>query len=243
MLKPSGGPRPTEADLLQLLGKHPVLRRLPETELVGLLRRATTQDYAERTRIFDQGDSGRTVMAVVDGYVKMATSTEAGREVILEVAGPGAVFGELAVLNGWTRAAEAEALSACRLLVIDGAEFVRTLLRQPDAMLEVLRIISERLRAVTELVIDGVDLPAPARLAKALFRLAALHSHPVPGGLRIDLMLSQRELGGMTGLTRESINKHLSGWRDSGWVQLDERAIVLSDLSALRGLLRPSSWD
>jgi len=88
-----------------------------------------------------------------------------------------------------------------------------------------------------------VDLPAPARLAKALFRLAALHSHPVPGGLRIDLMLSQRELGGMTGLTRESINKHLSGWRDSGWVQLDERAIVLSDLSALRGLLRPSSWD
>ena len=243
MQKPIIAPRPREEDLLRLLAKNPVLRRLPEAELAGLLRRANVQDVAERARIFDQGDAGRTVMAVVDGYVKLAASTAAGREVILEVAGPGAVFGELAVLNGWTRAAEAEALSACRLLVIDGAEFIRTLMRQPEAMLEVVRLVSERLRAVTELMTDSVDLPAPARLAKALLRLAALHSHAVPGGLRIDLMLSQRELGGMTGLTRESINKHLSGWRDSGWVQLDERAVVLTDPGALRGLLRNSTWD
>ena len=228
---------------MQLLAGHPVLRRLPEAELDGLLRRATTQNFGERTRIFDQGDSGRTVMAVVDGYVKLAALTQAGREVVLEVVGPGAVFGELAVLNGWPRAAEAEALSPCRILVIDGAEFVRTLMRQPDAMLEVLRMLSERLRAVTELMTDAVDLPAPARLVKALLRLAALHSHAVPGGLRIDLVLSQRELGAMTGLTRESINKHLSGWRDSGWVQLDDRAIVLTDLRALRALLQPDPWS
>lgn len=243
MQKPIGAPRARDADLHDLLARHQVLRRLPEAELAGLLRRATTQEFAERERIFDQGDAGRTVMAVVDGYVKLAASTETGREVIPEVAGPGAVFGELAVLNGWARAAEAEALSACRLLVIDGVEFVRTLMRQPDAMLEVVRLVSERLRTVTELMTDSVDLPAPARLAKALLRLAALHSHAVPGGLRIDLMLSQRELGGMTGLTRESINKHLSGWRDSGWVQLDDRAIVLTDLAAVRALLRHSNWD
>ena len=81
MLKPSGGPRPTEADLLQLLGKHPVLRRLPETELVGLLRRATTQDYAERTRIFDQGDSGRTVMAVVGASIPASAKATASSAV------------------------------------------------------------------------------------------------------------------------------------------------------------------
>ncbi len=240
---PLGAPRAREGDTLRLLASQPVLRRLSEPELTGLLRRASTQSFAERARIFDQGDAGRTVMIVVEGYVKMAAATPAGREVVLEVAGPGTVFGELAVLNGWPRAAEAEALSACRLLVIDGAEFIRTLLRQPEAMLELLRLVSERLRAVTELVTDAVDLPAPARLAKALLRLAALHSHAVPNGLRIDLVLSQRELGAMTGLTRESINKHLSGWRDAGWVQLDERAIVLTDLRSLRTLLQSDPWQ
>ena len=69
-------------------------------------------------------------------------------------------------------------------------------------------------------------------------QLAALHSRPVKDGLRINLALSQRELGGMTGLIRESINKHLGTWRDAGWLSLSGRTITLHDVGALRALVR-----
>lgn len=235
---PGGTPRLPDENVLPLLASHRLLGRLPEAELTALVRQATLQNVPERAAIFAQGDTGNTVVAVVDGYVKMSATTAAGREVVLEVAGPGAVFGELAVLNGWPRSAEVEALSPCRLLVIEGGLFVRTLMRHPEAMLEVVRLLSERLRRVTEQMTDAVDMPAPARLAKALLKLAAMHSHKVADGLRIDLMLSQRELGGMTGLTRESINKHLATWRDAGWLRLADGAVVISRVSALRDLLR-----
>lgn len=226
-----------------LFAGHRVLGQFPPPALEELVRQSHIQDYAERGHIFGQGDVGHTVLAVVAGFVKLAATTPAGREVVLDVAGPGDVFGEVAVLNDWPRAAEAEALSTCRLLVIDGGRFIAALQRQPQAMLAVVRLLSARLRTATEQLTDAVDMPAPARLAKALFRLAALHSHPVPGGLRIDLPLSQRELGAMTGLTRESINKHLATWRDAGWLHLNDGAIVLARVDLLRGLLREHSWD
>ena len=84
---------------------------------------------------------------------------------------------------------------------------------------------------------DGLELPAPARLAKALLQLAALHSRPAADGLQISLPLSQRELGGMTGLIRESINKHLGLWREAGWLSQTGRTITLHDVAALRALL------
>jgi CRP/FNR family transcriptional regulator, cyclic AMP receptor protein len=227
-----------EEEILRLLEGHRFLRRLPREELHALIRQASVLAFAERDMVFAQGDAGATVLVVVEGYVKLSSSTFGGREVVLEVAGPGAVFGELAVLNEWPRAADAAALSACRLLSIDGKQFVRTLVRAPEAMFEIIRLLSERLRSTTEQMTDGLDLPAPARLAKALLHLAALHSHPVKSGLRIDFQLSQRELGGMTGLTRESINKHLATWRDSGWVTLSDRYVTVLNPQRLQDLLR-----
>jgi CRP/FNR family transcriptional regulator, cyclic AMP receptor protein len=227
-----------EEEILRLLRGHRFLSRLPGDELHALIRQASVLTFAEREMVFAQGDAGGTVMVVVEGYVKLSSSTFGGREVVLEVAGPGAVFGEVAVLNDWTRAADAAALSACRLLTIDGKQFIRTLARAPEVMFEIIRLLSERLRSTTEQMTDGLDLPAPARLAKALMQLAALHSHPVKSGLRINFQLSQRELGGMTGLTRESINKHLATWRDSGWVTLSDRYVTVLNPQRLQDLLR-----
>lgn len=226
-----------ESVILDLLGQHRILRHLPPPALGALVRGASMQRVVDRGVIFRQGDEGRSVLAVIEGYVKLSSSTAAGREVVLEVAGPGNVFGEVAVLNNWPRAADALALSPARLLAIDGRAFMRALQDAPAALMEVARLLSERLRRATEQLTDSVDTPAAARIAKALIQLAGLHSHPVRGGLRIDLALSQRELGAMTGLTRESINKHLSAWRDANYVTFNDGAITLVNLSALRDLL------
>ena len=129
------------------------------------------------------------------------------------------------------------------LLSIDGAAFSRALGHTPAAMRELIRLLSHRLRRTTEQMTDVVDMPAPARIAKALLQLAALHSKPVPGGLQIDIPLSQSELGGMTGLIREIINRHLGNWRDAGWLRLSDRSIVLTDVQALRTLLRDDALE
>ena len=226
-----------DAAILSLIGKQSILSLVPEADLRALVRQGSVRSYRERESIIAHGDEGRTVMVVLHGYVKLSAMTPGGREVVLEIAGPGRVFGELAMLNDWPRTADAAALSPARVLSIDGAQFVRSLARSPEALFAVIRLLSQRLRVTTEQVTDSVALPAGARLAKAMMHLAGLHSHHVKEGLRIDLPLSQRELGGMTGLTRESINKHLSTWRDAGWVALSGKSLTLRDVGALQALL------
>ena len=76
------------------------------------------------------------------------------------------------------------------------------------------------------------------RLAKALLHLATLHSDHVNGGVHICFRLSQRELGAMTGLIRESINKHLNAWRGVGWIEIAGRSVTLRDMSALEDFVR-----
>jgi CRP/FNR family transcriptional regulator, cyclic AMP receptor protein len=225
-------------DRVARLRRHPVLEHLGADGPRSLMQNVSVQRFPERAQIFQQGEDSRSVMAVADGYVKLSAVTLNGREVVLDLAGPGSMFGELAVLNGWPRAATATALAECELLSIDGAAFSRALARTPEAMLELIRLLSRRLRKTTAQMTDVIDMPASARIAKALLQLAALHSRPVPGGLQIELALSQRELGAMTGSIREIINRHLRNWRDAGWLRLSDRSIVLTDVQALRTLLR-----
>jgi len=237
-------PNPADTpELISRLRQHPVLGHLDADGLKTLVQQAAVARFAERAQIFAQGDDSRSVMAVAQGYVKLSAVTLNGREVVLDLAGPGSVFGELAVLNGWPRAAAATALADCVLLSIDGAAFSRALGRAPAAMLELIRLLSRRLRKTTEQMTDVIDMPASVRIAKALLQLAALHSRPVAGGLQIELALSQRELGGMTGLIREIINRHLGNWRDTGWLRLSDRSIVLTDIQALRALVRDYDLD
>ena len=223
-----------DAAALKLVAGNRVLRFLPAEQLQALVRRGQVLAIDAREPVFEQGDEGRTVLVVLAGYLKLSSTTQGGREAILDIAGPGSVFGEIAVLNGWPRAAGAVALTPARLLAIDGASFTNALLRTPEALLAMVRLVSDRLKTATAQMTDAVDLPAPTRVAKALIYLAALQSRLEDGGLRIEFQLSQRELGGLTGLTRESINKHLAGFRDAGWIRMAGQDIVLINLAALR---------
>ena len=234
---------PTQTAVLEQLGRHPLLQRLAADDLKALVGNATLQVFDERAALFLQGDAGGSVLVVVHGYVKLWAVTAAGREVVLDVSGPGEVFGELAVLTEQGRAATATALTPCSVLSIDGRAFLAALGRSPEAMFWVIRLLGRRLNKATEQMTDGLEMPAPVRLAKALLQLAALHSRPAANGLQINLPMSQRELGGMTGLIRESINKHLGLWREAGWLSQSGRTITLHDVAALHALLREQGFE
>ncbi len=219
------------AALLERLGRHRMLRQVDRGELENLLSFAQPRALAARARLFAAGDAGSAVYVLLSGWMKFSREAPAGRDVVLEVAGAGTVFGELAVLTAAPRAADATALTVCRVLSIDGRAFTALLRRHPDALLELVRVLAERLARTTTQVEDNF-LPAEARLARSLIRLAAL-GDPVGDALRIDLGLSQRELGEISGLARERINKQLSLWREAGLVDMQGRTLVLTDGPAL----------
>jgi CRP-like cAMP-binding protein len=219
--------------LIERLARHRVLRFVARTELENLLAFATPRVLAARARLFAAGDAGAAFYVVLSGWVKISREGPSGRDIVLEVAGPGTLFGELAVVSGQPRAADAIALTTARLLSIDGRALLAALRAHPDAILELVRVLGERLARTTSQMEDTLFLPAEARLARALLRLAALDPKPNAKTLRIDLGLSQRELGELTGLSRESINKQLSLWRDAGFVGLVGRTLTLLDGAAL----------
>jgi CRP-like cAMP-binding protein len=224
--------------ILKVVRAHAILGCLNEHDLLDLVRQSPVRTLPKDRVMFHLGDEGRSVVLVLQGYVKLSAMAAHGREVVLEIAGPGTVFGELAVLNDARRKADARTLTATRVLAIDGALFRSMVARTPEAMFAAIRLLSERLFAITAQGMDAVSLPAPVRLAKALLHLARLHSQQVIGGTHIGVRLSQRELGAMTGLIRESINKHLKAWRAAGWIELAGGSVTLRDVDALRDFVR-----
>ena len=224
--------------VLKIIRDQSILGSLAEQDLLALVRQTPVRALPKNRVLFRCGDEGRTVVLVLQGYIKLSTMAANGREVVLEIAGPGTIFGELAVLNGSPRRADATTLTPCRVMAIDGVLFRRFVGRAPEAMFAAIRLLSERLLAVTEQGMDAVSLPAPVRLAKALLHLAGLHSQRTDDCVHIGFKLSQRELGAMTGLIRESINKHLNAWRAAGWIELSGGSVTLCDVCALQAFVR-----
>ena len=236
--KPAIAARDRGDAILNAIRAQGILGLLPERDLLALVHQSSTRSLPKNRVLFRSGDEGRSVVLILQGYVKLSTMTPNGREVVLEIAGPGSIFGELAVINRTPRQADATTLTSCRVMAIDGALFRRSLAATPEALFAAMRLLADRLSAITAREMDWVSLPAPVRLAKALLRLAKLHSARVEDGVQIGFRLSQRELGAMTGLIRESINKHLKAWRAAGWVELCGGGVLLRDVRALQDYVR-----
>ena len=147
--------------------------------------------------------------------------------------GKGDVIGEIAILDGAPRTASAVAIDDTEALVLYRRDLLPVLLKIPDAMLELIEILCEKLRA-TSAIIEENSLPMAARAAAGLLRLADQHGRVVKGGTLIDLKLSQRELGSYLGLSRENVSRQLGLFRDIGLLHIEGLQILILDPDALR---------
>jgi len=151
---------------------------------------------------------------------------------VLNLIHAGEIFGEIALLDGRPRCASAEAVGDCELMVIDRRDFMPLVAREPQLALRLIELLCARLRRTSEQVEDITFLDLPARLAKTLLRLADGSRHAVSR----TITLTQREIGDIVGMTRESINKQLRAWEGRDWISLRRGTIVVRDCAALAAL-------
>ncbi len=214
-----------------LLRRSPVFAPLGDSEIDAVLGHARVVRFTEGDQIFAKGDPGNSMMAVLNGRVMISTPSADGRQVVLTVFRDGEVFGEIALLDGKERTADATAMSDCELLVVPRASLLALLERRPDLCIQLLIVLCERLRRTNEQVEDLAFLDLEARIAKVLVRLAEENGDGAAPPIAVKI--SQRTLGELVGGSRESVNKHLQDWKRSGIIALGKGSIVVNDLGAL----------
>jgi CRP-like cAMP-binding protein len=211
----------------KLLAGGSLFAGLESRQLDEIAAATRTQKLAKREELFHKGDAGAQVYVVVSGRLKALTTSLEGDDVVFNILGPGEVFGEIALLGETPRTATVTAIEPCELLVIDRRDFLALLRRHPEAAIGLLRVLSLRLKRVSELLEDTLFLNLPIRLAKKLLSLDRIYGRDTEAGRRVDLKLSQEEWGDLVGTTRESINKQMRAWTEQGLISVDRGYIVI----------------
>jgi CRP/FNR family transcriptional regulator, cyclic AMP receptor protein len=228
---------PTYEEKRQIFERHFLLGKLTPGEVDTLLAYSRVERYPATTEIYAKGSPGNSMMLVLRGTAKMSSVSAEGKEIVLNIMNPGDLFGEIALLDGGERSADAVAMTDCELLVLNRRDFMPILEHRADICMMLLRILCQRLRQTSEQVEDVLFRHLESRVAKALVLLAESATlHGVPGS-PVELHVSQRELGAIAGGSRESVNKILQSWHKAGWIELGKGTILIRDLNAIARLV------
>lgn len=212
-----------------LLARSDLFAELDERHRLNIVRQCRRRKLPARQVVFHEGEPGREMYIVLAGRLKVSVTSEEGKELSFFILHPGDIFGELALLDGERRSATVTAIEPCELLVLHHRDFQRLLKEHQVIGLKLLSILAGRVRATTSLYESSVFIEIPGRLAGKLLELAEEHGKEEDGGIKIDLKLSQYELGTLINATRESVNKQLTEWKRQGIIEMRQGKVFIAE--------------
>src|ERR1700723_4625818 len=168
-------PRQATSSKLAVLRGHQIFCDLDANAFEQLCRYAKHATLKRGATIFSKGDPGNSLIAVISGTVKISISSPDGRSAILNLIGPGEIFGEIALLDGRARTADAIANTNCEIFIIDRREFIPFVRSQPALAMKFIELLCTRLRWTSDQVEEVILQNLPGRLASALIRLTSKH--------------------------------------------------------------------
>jgi len=207
----------------------PLFSALNDEEAASLRASMTQVKVSKGHTLFKEGDEGDRLYVVLEGKLKLGTTSIDGRENLLSILGPGEMFGELSLFDPEPRTATATAVTDAKLLALAHDQVIGLVTRHPQASLELLRRLAQRLRKSNEILADLVFADVPGRVAKAIIDLGARFGQQKDDGLHVNHDLTQEELAQLVGASRETVNKALADFASRGWVRLEPRAVVVLD--------------
>lgn len=223
-------------DVAAFLRANPVFAGVPPREIETLARLAAEETHRARAYVFMEGDASRWFYFVRSGHVKIVRHSKTGKDVVLELLGPGEVFGGVAVIEKRPYPAAAQATEATVVLKIPADPMIALADRYPAFIKEMALMIGRRLRAAHDSVKSLAVDPVEARLAAALLRLAEREGTRGKEGVTLPFHLTRQSLADMTGTTVETAIRVLSRWLKDGLLIDDGGRLVLADLDGLREL-------
>ena len=219
----------TKAADESVIRSAPLFSALSEEEAVSLRASITQVKVSKGHTLFKEGDEGDRLYVVLEGKLKLGTTSIDGRENLLSILGPGEMFGELSLFDPEPRTTTATAVTDAKLLALAHDQVIGLVARHPQASLELLRRLAQRLRKSNEILADLVFADVPGRVAKAIIDLGARFGQQKDDGLHVNHDLTQEELAQLVGASRETVNKALADFASRGWVRLEPRAVVVLD--------------
>lgn len=219
--------------LINVLKKIPLFASLSEVDqqyLASLLRR---RSLLKGEMLFRQGDEGTALYIIHKGRIKISLSRGIDM-VTLAILDEGEFLGEMSLLDGLPRSADAAALEDSQLYVLNRKDFLPFLIQNDSAVLAVLFALSMRLRRTDERLAEMCFLNLPARLAQRLVKMVELQAINEQNPNEYILKISQQELGNILGVSRESINKELKNLRDKSILSTSRNCIRIQNLASLK---------
>ena len=229
----SGG-RADADDHINSLAQVSIFAGLDPDGLRELAAAARRRTFRAGEVIFHRDDPGQVLYVIRQGKVKIYITSPDGQEVSLAVFGPGEYFGELALLDGQPRSASAVAIEPAETFALQRNDFINAVMHHPRIAVQVMNVLSRRLRQTDAMIEDLLFLDVHGRVAKKLLELAELHGERTSEGIRINMRLTQGELAGMVGASRESVNKVMGYFTDKHFLTTDKYRVTITRLADLR---------
>jgi len=223
-------------EIVAFLGANPVFAGIPARDLEAVAAVAMEEAHRSRASIFMEGDAAHWFYLVRSGHVKIVRHSRAGKDVVLELLGPGEIFGGVAVIEKRPYPASAQATEPTVVLKIPADPMIALAERHPGFIREMALMIGRRLRAAHDSVASLAVDPVEARLAVTLLRLAKREGARSDKGVTLPFHLTRQSLADMTGTTVETAIRILSRWIRDGLLADDGGRLVLTDLDGLGAL-------
>ena len=223
---------------MSLIESIPLFSTLKETDLRRLESRLVRRRYAGGEILFHMGDEGGNLYIIQRGRVKVTIPSAEGGEVILAILSAGEILGEISLIDGKPRSATVQAMKETEVLCLFREDFLDVLQERFDVVLGILEILADRLRHTDVLLAESRFMGITARLAKKLLDLTRTFGIEEETGTRIGVRVTQRDLASMVGATRESVNKQLKVFRESGLLSMSEGHIRVLDPDGLARRIR-----
>lgn len=221
-----------QSEFAVLLGLNPLFSGLGTDSINKIAALCRTQYATTGELLFQKGDSGDALFGIRRGQIRIETGSADGGRLTLNFLGAGDLFGEIAVLDGQPRTADATAAEPSELFVLRRNDFLSYLESEPRVAVKLIALLCQRIRWVSDRIEESVLLPLHVRLARRLCALAT--------DFGLEVHISQEQLGIYVGASRESVNRQLQQWRQQGILEIRRGRILLLNADRLRAAARES---
>ncbi len=222
------------SDKTNFLKNIPIFSDLEENSLNQILDLGSLKMYAKDEIILNEDEAGTALFVIVKGKVKISRSSKDGKEVILTIMNESDFFGEMAILDGFSRSATVTALEESKLFIVQRNDFLNLLKNHTEVSIALLQELTQRLRAAG-MKIKALSLKdAEGKVASVILQLAEEIGKIKQGVVEIEKLPYQHELANMAGTSRETISRTLHTFAKKGLVELDGTHLRILDYEKFR---------